>query len=113
MEPKKFEKAMKDAVVTWGAPKDLLDDIASVQELAVKRRTPVDTGTLQRSIAARVSGNVVYVGSDVVYAPYVHEGTQRMEARPFIDEGLEDSLPLVTRMMAEYGDKVFQKVGHG
>ncbi len=51
-------------------------------------KAPFDTGTLRRSITSKVeeSGNAVKgkVGTNVDYALYVHEGTSRMEARPFL-----------------------------
>lgn len=54
----------------------------------------VDTGRLFDSITAAVkkaSQNVmsVEVGTDVPYAPYVHDGTRKLKGRPFITDGLE------------------------
>lgn len=54
----------------------------------------VDTGRLFDSITAAVkkaSQNVVSVevGTDVPYAPYVHDGTRKLKGRPFITDGLE------------------------
>lgn len=54
----------------------------------------VDTGKLFDSITAAVkkaSQNVVSVevGTDVPYAPYVHDGTRKLKGRPFITDGLE------------------------
>jgi HK97 gp10 family phage protein len=53
----------------------------------------VDTGRLFDSITAevrKVSQNVVdvQVGTDVPYAPYVHDGTRKLKGRPFITDGL-------------------------
>lgn len=51
-------------------------------------RAPHITGTMLRSISSKVEvkGNEVHgiVGAGVDYALDVHEGTSRMEARPFI-----------------------------
>jgi len=51
-------------------------------------RAPHITGTMLRSISsdAKVKGNEVHgiVGAGVDYALDVHEGTSKMEARPFI-----------------------------
>lgn len=53
----------------------------------------VDTGRLFESIQASVkrdSQNAfsVDVGTDVPYAIYVHDGTTRVESRPFITDGV-------------------------
>ncbi len=56
--------------------KDALNKSAAVVERAAKRKTPVDTGTLRRSIQkprrARAGDKRVAVGSNVRYAEYVH-----------------------------------------
>lgn len=56
----------------------------------------VDTGRLFDSITASVqrqSDNTytVSVGTDVPYAIYVHEGTRKLKARPFITDAMSDS----------------------
>lgn len=54
-----------------------------------KVECPVDTGRLQGSITYEVEGTDGYVGSNVEYAPYVHEGTSKMAARPFLMNAIE------------------------
>lgn len=53
-----------------------------------KKLSPVDTGRLRSGIHWRVEkspGDVRGIIEDPVkYAPFVHEGTRRMKARPFI-----------------------------
>jgi len=53
-----------------------------------KHNAPVDTGRLRTGIHWRIEktpGNVKGIIEDPVkYAPYVHEGTRRMKARPFV-----------------------------
>lgn len=46
----------------------------------------VDTGRLRASIssAQEGDGNTAYVGTNVEYAPYVHEGTVNMAPNPFL-----------------------------
>lgn len=46
----------------------------------------VDTGRLKNSITHEVAGkeNAVYVGTNVEYAIYVHEGTRRMTPNRFL-----------------------------
>jgi len=55
-------------------------------------RPPVDTGRLRSSMTYQVDeqNEVVIVGSNVEYAPYVHEGTSRMTGRPFLKDSLEN-----------------------
>lgn len=51
----------------------------------------IDTGNLRNSIAHATSGeeSAVYVGTNVEYAPYVHEGTYRMAPNRFIRNAFE------------------------
>ena len=56
----------------------------------------VDTGRLFDSIKAetqRVSQNTyeLRVGTNAPYAKYVHDGTYKLESRPFISDALTDS----------------------
>lgn len=66
--PKKFDKLVKEE----------LTDIGLVAEGYAKRLSPRDSGALENSIfstRAKKSGgvHVVYVGTNMVYARYVHE----------------------------------------
>ena len=76
-----------------------LTDTASNIEKEAKAITPVDTGRLKRSIAAEVKGLEANIGTDVEYAHFVHDGTYKMAARPFLEsaankelEGIEDRI---------------------
>lgn len=56
----------------------------------------VDTGTLFDSIQfdvqkASQNAYTVNVGTDVDYAQYVHDGTYKLEGRPFITDGIMNS----------------------
>lgn len=46
----------------------------------------VDTGRLRNSVTHAVDedGKAAIVGTNVEYAPYVHNGTRRMPGRPFL-----------------------------
>lgn len=46
----------------------------------------IDTGRLRNSITHVTEGDeqAVYIGTNVEYAPYVHEGTRRMEPNRFL-----------------------------
>lgn len=51
----------------------------------------IDTGNLRNSITHEVSEseNAVYVGTNVEYALYVHEGTSRMEPNRFLTNAVD------------------------
>ncbi len=58
-------------------------------------KPPVDTGALFDSIqagAVQASQNLatVTVGTQIPYGGYVHDGTYKMDARPFIRDALMD-----------------------
>lgn len=57
-----------------------------------KLKCPVDTGNLRNSItfSASVEEKVVYLGTNVEYAPYVEMGTSRSKAQPFIKPAIEN-----------------------
>ena len=65
-----------------------------------QKRTPVKTGTLRRSETTRMEagGQRGFVGTNVVYGPFVHKGT------PFFAQGIQDSLSEVQRMLQRTGD---------
>lgn len=48
------------------------------------------TGNLQRDVQYEVDegARCVYVGNTLHYAPYVHDGTRKMAARPYITNAL-------------------------
>lgn len=57
-----------------------LEAIGLRAETHAKALTPVDTGNLRNSMAHAVSGDSVYIGSNVEYAPFVEYGTRRNKA---------------------------------
>ena len=44
-------------------------------EAQAKVNCPVDDGQLRQSIGSEVKGNIGVIGTNVEYAPYVHQGT--------------------------------------
>ncbi len=70
----------------------VLTELAPVIVMAAKRRCPVDTGRLRRSISSVVSKNKLTVGSRVHYAAYVEGGTPKMAAQPYLRTGLMGSM---------------------
>lgn len=79
--------------------------VAAVTESAedlvgeAQSRTPVDTGTLKASIhvdgvhvgTGEISARVATGGEANEYAVFVHEGTRKMAARPFLSQALADN----------------------
>ena len=52
---------------------------------------PVDTSRLKNSVAYQVSGNDVYIGTNVEYAPYQEFGTSRgITAKHFLKHAAAD-----------------------
>lgn len=85
----RFERLNKDLDKT-------LEEMALKVEREAKRRCPVRTGRLRASIHhGRIEENVYFVGSPVVYAPFVEFGTRRMSAKPYLR-------PAVKKVVAEY-----------
>ena len=62
----------------------------------------VDTGRLKGSIThAPVTGPQVTVGTNVEYGIYVHEGTSRMKANPFLKNGFERNMDQVEKHIVD------------
>ena len=57
---------------------EFLQDAALLVEREAKLRAPVgDTGVLRESITHEVSEDTAVIGTNLFYAPYVHQGTGR------------------------------------
>lgn len=59
----------------------LQGEASEALEMAPRR---VDTGRLKGSISYEVQGETCYVGTNVEYAGYVHDGTSRMAPNRFL-----------------------------
>ena len=70
-------------------------------EKQAKANCPVDTGRLRNSIKADIDDLEVNVGTDVFYAPFVHDGTYKMEARPFLESAAETVLDDIEDRIAD------------
>ena len=68
----------------------MLDLLALEVEREAKIRCPVRTGRLRNSITTAKKQKERYVGTSVSYAPYVHNGTYKMAARPFLLQAFLD-----------------------
>ena len=62
-----------------------LEEIGLVAEGYAKKLCPVDTGRLRNSIThVLASEDTVVIGTNVEYAPYVHEGARGRAGVPFL-----------------------------
>ena len=63
-----------------------------------------DMGNLQQhvdySVQQTVNGAKIEVGSPDEYAIYVHEGTQYLEGRPYLVDGIKNNLDRITAVIA-------------
>lgn len=116
---------MTEPQITWGAgltPEELsarlqAHPFASVREplmqqilyIALRRAqplTPVRTGTLRRSETTRVEmgGERGYLGSNIVYAPFVHARV------PFFEQAIEESQSEIDAALEAAGDAYLKAV---
>lgn len=94
-----------------GLGKDIVqiaDRHADFAAQEARRRVPVRTGALQRSIRSRVikKGEEVTIelvagGGEVDYARYVEEGTSRMAPRPYLRPAVDKALPSLEADIAD------------
>ena len=72
-----------------------------------KRRCPVDKGQLRGSIqyilSKAVGNNYLTIGATALHGIFVHEGTRKMRARPFIKNAIMENISrLKTVAQEEY-----------
>ena len=63
-----------------------------IVEASAKRKCPVDTGRLRKSINTVRKKLSVTVGTSVKYAPYVEFGTSKMRAQPFLYPAVNENI---------------------
>ena len=108
---KALEQASERILFEWGQ----LGVEGAVDEITHGSNQAVDTGRLRASISfvtaegdkgtgaspvanskgsdtldGKAEKNSVYIGSNVEYAEYVHDGTHKMNARPFLRASIDD-----------------------
>ena len=85
-----YMRAVEDALETALEAVGIQIEGEAKEELENTPRR-IDTGNLRNSITHLVveSEGVVYVGTNVEYALYVHEGTSRMEENRFLTNAVE------------------------
>lgn len=52
-----------------------LEDACQIVENTAKQDCPIDDGTLRASITHKVENNIGVIGTNIEYAPFVHQGT--------------------------------------
>lgn len=63
------------------------------------------SGDLQRSITSEVENSgkdSVDIGTNLRYAQFVHDGTYKLAARPFLRDGIQDNIGELTEIAASY-----------
>jgi len=97
--------------------KDALNKSAAVVERSAKRKTPVDTGTLRRSIQkprrVRAGDKQVYVGSNVKYALPVHEKLNvfhKVGEAKFLENALLENEKKCIRFFKQMIDNIITKL---
>ena len=74
-------------------------------------RIPKLSGTLAGSLATHVSrsGKTVdaVIGVTALYGPFIHDGTRRMVARPFLREGVDADAARVASIIGEGVEEAF------
>lgn len=48
------------------------------------------------------------VGTNVKYSPYIHEGTYKMRARPFLREGAKEANSTIEKWFKQAGDNILK-----
>lgn len=82
-------------------------------------RPAVDTGRLRRSITHTITNfnpkfAEGYVGTNVYYALYVHEGTYFMEMRPFLVDALKNKQVQVQAILVDaFSDGITETIRKG
>ena len=84
---KNIEKLINDILPQRQA--EALENAGQIVENEAKRQCPVDTGTLRASINHEVSDDSksVVIGTNVEYAPFVHEKT-----KPFLQNAVDEHI---------------------
>jgi hypothetical protein len=116
---------MSDPTITWGAGltpealaaklrahpfaaqrEPLMSKITLLALRAAQPLTPVRTGTLRRSETTRVESGGLrgWVGSNVVYAPFVHARV------PFFQMGIDQSQAERQQLIQDAGDAYLKKL---
>lgn len=104
MTPDEFATKLGDAYPAW--VEETLGVVTLIAERNVKKRTPVVSGTLRRSITSRVEAAAErgIVGTNLIYARPVNR------RRQFMEQGLDDSQGDIERALADQGGALWSSV---
>lgn len=76
-------------------------------------RAPFITGAMRRSISsyAKIQGKKIIgiVGAGVFYALFVHEGTEKMAARPFLFDAIKNKRPETIKLLNQGIEKAMRR----
>lgn len=79
-------------------------------ESEVKKRTPVDTGSLRQgwnTVLGTLWGMLINV---VYYGIYVEQGTRKMTGRFFLRDGVKRATPKINKYFTEALEKIIVKI---
>lgn len=70
-----------------------LEAVGIAAESDAAKLCPVDTGRLRNSITHAIDGDeqAAYIGTNVEYAEYVHNGTSRRKPQPFLTDAVNQN----------------------
>jgi HK97 gp10 family phage protein len=71
-----------------------------IMEREIKKRSPVDTGRLRRSIKTILGRMKATVSTNVKYAPHQEFGTSKMRAHPYMRPGARASVKRIEKTIA-------------
>lgn len=83
-----------------------LEAVGIEAEGDAKELCPVDTGRLRNSITHTIDERAAYIGTNVEYAPYVHNGIHGRSGQPFLTDAVSqnnDKYKRIFRAMFEQG----------
>lgn len=71
----------------------------------MQQRTPVDTSALRNSETVEHTETTLTATARTDYAVYVHQGTSRMGARPFMRQAMEAAVPRITQAIVSEAER--------
>lgn len=77
-----LEAAVKRALMSCGV------EAQSNARKYLTEKKAVDTGNLRNSVAYKVEGDTMAVGTDVEYAQHIEFGTYKMKARTYLEPAI-------------------------
>ncbi len=102
--PAALASKLKDPQALSAFKTQLMTKITLVALSKSLPQTPVRTGTLRRSETTRVErgGDRGFLGSNLVYAPFVHKRV------PFFQLGIDDAIGAAPRLMEQAGQEYLE-----